>query len=181
MRNEKRRHTLLRPVSVCLAIAGGILLCAVSRAEENPSRAVLVAQRAAETNDADSSAVKAPPEAPAAPGKAAHLKAVRPSAAMYHSLWLSGWGQLDNGRKRKAALFIAAEAFFIGGFIYEQHLLNESGGNKFEQNRIRTDRNTFVIYWLGAKLFGMVDAYVDAQLRNYDVGDVTPTDLKRDE
>ena len=36
--------------------------------------------------------------------------------------------------------------------------------------------DTFVIYWLSAKLFGMVDAYVDAQFRDYDVSDVVPRD-----
>lgn len=100
---------------------------------------------------------------------------------MYHSLWLPGWGQFDNGRKKKAVLFIAAEAFFIGGYLYEQHTLNNTGGNEFERNRILTDRNTFILYWLGAKLFGMVDAYVDAQLRNYNVDDITPPDLKKAE
>ncbi len=99
---------------------------------------------------------------------------------MYHSLFLSGWGQMDNGRRKKAALCLAAELFCIGGFFYEHHLQNDPGITAFERETIRTDRNTFVIYWLGVKLFSMVDAYVDAQLRDYDVRDVTPPNLRRD-
>jgi len=102
-----------------------------------------------------------------------------PSTTMYHSLYVSGWGQMDNGRKKKAALCIAAELFCIGGFLYENHLLGEPGRSSFDRELIRTDRNTFVLYWLGVKLFSMVDAYVDAQLRGYDIRDVTPPGLKK--
>ena len=100
---------------------------------------------------------------------------------MYHSLALSGWGQFDNGKKRKAYLFIAGELFCLGGVVYEQILLGESGRTEYDQDIIRSNRNTFVIYWLGAKLFGMVDAYVDAQLRNFDIRDVTPKGMKETE
>ena len=97
---------------------------------------------------------------------------------MYHSLALPGWGQRDYGKNKKSLLFIAAELFCVGGFIYEQTLLNRPGQTKFERDVILTNRNTFVIYWLGAKLFGMVDAYVDAQLEDFDVRDITPIELK---
>ncbi len=101
-------------------------------------------------------------------------KGVLPSTAMYHSLELPGWGQFDNGKDRKALLFIAAELFCLGGVVYEQILLGRSGQTDDEKDVIRTNRNTFVIYWLGAKLVGMVDAYVDAQLRDFNVQDITP-------
>ena len=111
-----------------------------------------------------------------APAHPSAGRAVKPSSAMYHSLWLPGWGQFDNGRKRKAALFIAGEIVCISGYLYERNLLSDSGRTRSERDAIRTNRNTFVIYWLGAKLFGMVDAYVDAQFRDYDVRDVVPRD-----
>lgn len=170
----------LRILFLCFVATEGVFPRAAARTEECPSRMILVAQAASGTAVADSSTVTATPAVPVERGKAAPPAAIRPSAAMYHSLWLPGWGQLDNGRKKKAALFIAAEAFCIGGFMYEQYLLRESGGTEFERNQIRTDRNTFVIYWLGAKIFCMVDAYVDAQLRNYNMDDITPNDLKKD-
>lgn len=32
-------------------------------------------------------------------------------------------------------------------------------------------RNTFILWWLGARLYGMADAYVDAHLRGFDEGE----------
>ena len=145
---------------------------------EQTSRSILLAQNSApdttrsSPGDIDSTRVESsliPMKDPVPP-----RKNILPSTAMYHSLALPGWGQLDSGKKKKALLFIAAELVCVGGFIYEQVLLNRPGQTKFQQDVILTNRNTFVIYWLGAKLFGMVDAYVDAQLRDFDVRDITP-------
>jgi hypothetical protein len=162
-------------VVLCLALACGPVFCSLSGAEITPSRAVLAAQQSGGMFGA------AAPRGVVSPAGAtsARPKDIDPSTAMYHSLCLAGWGQLDNGRKKKAALFIAAETFFIGGIIYEEHLLNESGGDEFERNVNLTDRNTYIIFLLGAKLFGMVDAYVDAQLKDFDVSDVTPPGLEK--
>ena len=103
---------------------------------------------------------------------------VSPSKAMYHSLLVPGWGQLNNGKKWKAALFFVAEAVCIGGFLYQSGRLNDGGLSEFESNVIRTDRNTFIIYYLGAKLIGLMDAYVDAHLSDFDVIDITPRELE---
>jgi len=103
---------------------------------------------------------------------------IAPKKAMMHSLMLPGWGQLDNGRKKKAALFFAAELFFIGGYIYENRLARKSGINEFQRNAYRTDRNSFFIYWFLAKIFDMTDAYVDAQFADFNVRDITPEELK---
>ena len=103
---------------------------------------------------------------------------VNPSKAMFHSLVLPGWGQLNNGKKKKAALVIAAELICIGGYIYENHRVKHDTVSEWERDNIRTDRNTFIIYWLATKLFVMVDAYVDAQLSDYDVRDITPGELQ---
>jgi hypothetical protein len=104
---------------------------------------------------------------------------VDPSRAMLHSLMLPGWGQLDNGSRKKAALCIAAELFFIGGYIYENHQAHQDGILAAQRDAYRTDRNSFVIYWFLAKVFGITDAYVDAQLAGYDVGDITPPELRK--
>jgi hypothetical protein len=101
-------------------------------------------------------------------------KNVSPSTSMYHSLALAGWGQRDNGKSKKSLLFIAGELFCVGGFIYEQILLDREGQTEYDKDVIRSNRNTFVIYWLCAKLFGMVDAYVDGQMKDFDVKDITP-------
>jgi hypothetical protein len=106
------------------------------------------------------------------------VRTVEPSTAMYHSLMLPGWGQLDNGKKKKAAMFITAEIVCIGGYIYMNRELNTGGHSEFEKENLRTDRNSFVLYWMISKVFGLLDAYVDAHLSTYDVEDITPEELK---
>jgi len=105
-------------------------------------------------------------------------QAVNPGRAMLHSLIVPGWGQLDNGSRKKAALFFAAELFFVGGYVYESSLVRKSDLTQYEREAYRTDRNTFVIYWFLAKVLDITDAYVDAQLARFDVRDITPVELK---
>jgi hypothetical protein len=104
---------------------------------------------------------------------------INPSTAMYHSLALPGWGQLNNGRHKKALLFIAAETFFIGGYLYLNYELRTNNYNVYQKEQTQTDRNSYVLYWVFAKIFDIVDAYVDAQLADYNVNDITPEDLKK--
>jgi len=105
---------------------------------------------------------------------------VKPSTAMYHSLAFPGWGQIDNGKKKKAAFFFIAEMVCIGGYLYMNHELKHGDYTPFQQDNIRTDRNSFILYWMISKIFGILDAYVDAQLVNYDVESITPDDLKEE-
>ena len=105
--------------------------------------------------------------------------AVNSGKAMLHSLLIPGWGQLDNGRRKKAAFFFAAEMFFIGGYIYENSLARKSGLSARERDAYRTDRNNFVIYWFLTKILDITDAYVDAQLADFNVRDITPDELKK--
>ena len=105
---------------------------------------------------------------------------IEPSKAMLHSLAVPGWGQIDNGRRWKAALFFVAEAVCIGGYAYMNYRVKHDDVSDWERDNLRTDRNTFIIYWMGSKLFGLVDAYVDAHLVDFDVSDITPDDLRKD-
>ena len=104
--------------------------------------------------------------------------AVDPTMAMYHSLAIPGWGQLNNGKKKKAALFFIAETVCIGGFIYMSHRVHHDDVEDWERDNLRTDRNTFLIYFLGAKVLDIVDAYVDAHLAGFDVEDITPEEIE---
>jgi len=60
------------------------------------------------------------------------------------------------------------------------HELKHGDYTPFQQDNIRTDRNSFILYWMISKIFGILDAYVDAQLVNYDVESITPDDLKEE-
>ena len=112
---------------------------------------------------------------------AAPFPAIKPSTAMYHSLCIPGWGQINNGKKKKAVLFFAAELSFIGGYLYNNYRIRHYPMSDWERDNLRTDRNTFIIYWMVAKVLGIVDAYVDAHLANFDVEDITPQKLQKPE
>ncbi len=103
---------------------------------------------------------------------------VKPSTAMYHSLALAGWGQRDNGKKHKALMFIAAETVCLGGFAYLQYKLGDESLSALDKEMYRIDRNSFLLYWMIAKIYGLMDAYVDAHLATYDVSDITPRELE---
>lgn len=101
-----------------------------------------------------------------------------PSKAMYHSLMIPGWGQINNGKKKKAALFFAAELICIGGYLIESHNVRHGDYTEWERNCHRTDRNTFIIYWMVSKVLGIVDAFVDAHLATFNINDITPEELR---
>lgn len=105
-------------------------------------------------------------------------RSVSPGAALLHSLLLPGWGQFDNGHPWKAAFLVAAEAVCIGGIIYESRQLSDDTLTPLDQDVIRTNRNTYILYLMLAKVVGMMDAYVDAQLAHFDVTDLTPPELE---
>jgi len=109
----------------------------------------------------------------------APLYTIKPTTSMYHSLVVPGWGQIDNGKKKKAALFFIAEMVCIGGYLYYNHEIRHGEYTGWEKDNLRTDRNTFILYWMVSKIFGIMDAYVDAQFANYDITDITPDDLKK--
>jgi hypothetical protein len=106
---------------------------------------------------------------------------INPKKAMVKSLLIPGGGQFANGSRIKGFLFVAAELVCLGGVIYETHLLGGKNLSPFDKELIKTDRNTFIIVWFGAKVFGMVDAYVDAQLKHFTVSDVNPPGMENSE
>jgi hypothetical protein len=164
----------LKFVSLILLAAFCLGETAPAYSGEYTSRSILLAQN---TQNAPADSASRPNLSPApavVPGKL-----VQPKTAMYHSMLLPGWGQLDNGRRNKAYLFIAAELAFLGGALYEQYRLGDDGLTRFEKDVTRTDRNTFLMYWFGARVFGLIDAYVDAQLKGFNTSDIAPPVKKR--
>ncbi|MHB9029032.1 MAG: DUF5683 domain-containing protein [Candidatus Latescibacterota bacterium] len=164
----------LKFVSFVLLAAFCLGEAAPAFSDENTSRSILLAQN---TQDAPADTVSLPNLSPV-PANASP-KWVQPKTAMYHSMTLPGWGQLDNGKRNKALLFIAAELAFIGGALYNQYRLSDDGLTSFEKDVTRTDRNSFLIYWFGARVFGLVDAYVDAHLKGFNTRDITPPGMER--
>ena len=90
-----------------------------------------------------------------------------PNGAVLRSLLVPGWGQYYNGQKWKAALVCAAEVGEIGTAIYWHR----------ESKRVNDDRYKLIYedyrnaaYWFlaGTILLSMLDAYVDAQLYDFD-------------
>ena len=58
---------------------------------------------------------------------------VKPSTTMYPSLAFPGWGQIDNGEKKKAALFFIAEIVCIGGYLYKNYELRHGDYTDWEK------------------------------------------------
>ena len=90
-----------------------------------------------------------------------------PNGAVLRSLLVPGWGQYYNGQKWKAALVCAAELGELGTAIYWHR----------ESKRVNDDHFKLVYedyrnaaYWFlaGTIILSMLDAYVDAQLSDFD-------------
>jgi len=96
-------------------------------------------------------------------------KAKSPTGAMWRSLAFPGWGQWYNGKKLKAALAFGAETGVVGAAVYFDGRLRKA--STFEDQEYWRDRRNLMYWWLGAAiLLSMADAYVDAQLSDFDEG-----------
>jgi hypothetical protein len=118
---------------------------------------------------------------------AAHVKS--PGTAVLLSAILPGAGQVYTGRYWKVPIVLG----FTGYFVYEvikqnnnyksaQGKYSESVSNgenngqgnaqlQYERDFYRDERDRFGFYFLLTYLLNMVDAYVDASLFGFDVGD----------
>lgn len=90
-----------------------------------------------------------------------------PNGAVLRSLLVPGWGQYYNGQKLKAAIVFAAEVGEIGTAIYWHR---ESKRVNDERFKIVYEDYRNAAYWFlaGTILLSMLDAYVDAQLSDFD-------------
>ena len=112
-----------------------------------------------------------------------------PTTAVLLSAMLPGAGQVYTGRYWKVPIILG----FSGYFVYEVFRLNDryksAQGNfaesvskgenngqgnaqfQYERDLYRDERDRFGFYFLLTYLLNMVDAYVDASLFDFDVGD----------
>jgi hypothetical protein len=123
----------------------------------------------------DSSLVKIPPADTSLPHKS-------PTGALFRSVAFPGWGQFYNGKYFKSTVVFGTEATFITLAVIEWGRRNEHKRNfehlpqdhpdkawEFEQFRFYEDRrNLFLWITAGIVFLSMFDAYVDAQLYNFD-------------
>lgn len=134
----------------------------------------------------------APATAPAAAADADTAAARRklrwseqPRMVMFRSLLVPGWGQLHNHAWFKAAIVAGLEGWLIGSIAEDQSRL---GGLLDNVNRLRTGSDQAALdraineyndrlnrsvsnQWLlgGVLAYALVDAYVDAHFRTFDV------------
>jgi hypothetical protein len=102
-----------------------------------------------------------------------------PSAAqaLVASAAYPGLGQLLTGSEKKAAVIGAAEGFLIARLVLEDRrtrnalrLYNGTGEDRYydEDSKHFDTRQTLVWWGVVAALYGLGDAYVDAELRDFD-------------
>lgn len=92
-----------------------------------------------------------------------------PAGAVLRSLVLPGWGQWYNEQKLKAVLVFGAEAAMVGNIVY-YHQKAIRSVDASERAFYEDYRSQFVWYLAGVHLLSLLDAYVDANLLDFDTG-----------
>jgi len=106
---------------------------------------------------------------------------ISPSLTMLKSVAFPGWGQISNGKYLKAGLIMVVESYFIYKAVDYSRLASDwrdkwkaepdTGGLKgvyFNQYAdYRDTRNSFIWYTAITVFFSMIDAYVDAHLKDF--------------
>ena len=110
-----------------------------------------------------------------------------PRSALLRSAILPGWGQYYNGRPFKALFFAAASTAALTAVVVEHReldrladeltALQNAGGSPTRIDNLETrfqdqsgKRNTRLLYCALSIAFAAIDAYVDAQLADFDAG-----------
>jgi hypothetical protein len=92
-----------------------------------------------------------------------------PSGIMLRSLVVPGWGQATNHAWVKAALVAGGESVLIASIVQDSHKL-ETLDSTDPEYAVIYDHRQRNAWWLGGVVFlSMVDAYVDAHLKGFDV------------
>jgi uncharacterized protein DUF5683 len=92
-----------------------------------------------------------------------------PTGIMFRSLLIPGWGQATNHAWVKAVLVAGAETALAVSVIQDTHQLETLDPSSPQYATIYDHRQRNA-WWLGGVVFlSMVDAYVDAHLKGFDV------------
>ncbi|MDL1874642.1 hypothetical protein FBQ85_05635 [Cytophagia bacterium CHB2] len=102
-----------------------------------------------------------------------------PSGAALRSLVIPGWGQYYNGKKIKAGLAFAGEAGLLGMALHWNSRAADAKRANDETRQLQYEDWRNGCYWGLAALivYSMLDAYVDAQLSDFDESPVLDTML----
>ena len=102
------------------------------------------------------------------------------TTAMFASAAYPGLGQLLNGAERKAALVSAAQVLLVAGLVVEDRrtrnalrMYEQTNDNYwFDEYSEHYDKRATLVWWVAvAALYGLADAYVDANLTGFDEPD----------
>lgn len=113
-----------------------------------------------------------------------HIRKVNPTGALLRSAFIPGWGQFYNRKYIKGTIFAGGEGYLIYGIAKYWGEANRHRSN-FEQSTDRTyqtseflmysdarDKRNLRLWILAASIFySMFDAYVDAQLSDFNQTD----------
>jgi hypothetical protein len=92
-----------------------------------------------------------------------------PTGVMLRSLAVPGWGQATNRSWIKAAIVAGGEIALGAALISDSRKLSRLTADDPEYSAV-FDRRQREAWWLGGLVFlSMVDAYVDAHLKGFDV------------
>lgn len=88
--------------------------------------------------------------------------------AVLRSAVFPGWGQWYNGKKWKTFLIIGAELGLVGNAVSMNQKMHHASSS--EEFRFYQDQRNLTLWWLaGVYFLNLLDAYVDAQLKDFDV------------
>ncbi|MFZ5516404.1 MAG: DUF5683 domain-containing protein [Candidatus Zhuqueibacterota bacterium] len=90
-----------------------------------------------------------------------------PNGAMIRSLIIPGWGQWYNKKKLKAVVVFGTETGILINSIYLNQMTQKSTTTA-EREYYLNNRNLSNWWLVGALLFSVADAFVDAQLSDFD-------------
>ena len=91
-----------------------------------------------------------------------------PRGALWRALVFPGWGQWYNGKKWKAALVFTAEFGLVANAVYWNQKA-QAAANAYDRAFYVDNRNLSNWWLLFTVFMSATDAYVDAQLANFDV------------
>ena len=101
---------------------------------------------------------------------------ISPKSIMIRSAILPGWGQWSNGKKIKSLLVASVESFLLYKFAdnwqkyknaENEWIKNQSEENEINKAFFENERSKFGWWFFLAYILSLMDAYVDAYLRDF--------------